>query len=215
MSKPATISTREAAERLHVHARTIRKWIDVFAEYIRPEWNDRGHYVLTEESFNRLADIQERLQQQPNKSMRQVRLELYKEGKLKPEQPPASTQDEKKDKVAPFLIAEKALQHMMKHMENIGEMVSELYERLERMEEHTYSLFDAIEELDNKFTTMTYEYAPANDVHLMFDEIRKKQDQLRIELRNLSFNNRLAAASEESQFVPRRQKKSARFLGIF
>jgi hypothetical protein len=62
---------------------------------------------------------------------------------------------------------------------------------------------------------MTYEYAPANDVHLMFDEIRKKQDQLRIELRNLSFNNRLAAASEESQFVPRRQKKSARFLGIF
>ncbi len=109
------VSTREAAERLRVHARTIRKLIDVFEDYIHPEVNDRGHYIFSEEGYRRLADIQARLQK-PNKSMRQVRQELIQEGKL--EQPPAENPEflqkiDPETKVAPFMSAEKAYRYML------------------------------------------------------------------------------------------------------
>ncbi|MDA8352103.1 MAG: MerR family transcriptional regulator, partial [Firmicutes bacterium] len=92
MSEEARISTKEAADRLHVHARTVRKWIDAFEEYICPEVNDRGHYLLSPEGFQRLNDIQQRLQES-NKSMRQIRQDLIKEGKWEMERPvPAQDQ---------------------------------------------------------------------------------------------------------------------------
>ena len=212
------ITTREAAERLRVHARTIRKWIDVFEDYIHPEVNDRGHYIFSEEGFRRLAEIQTRLQK-PNKSMRQVRQELIQEGKL--EQPPAEGSEfldniDPDTKVAPFMSAEKAYRYMMDTVNAINDTLEELSGRMQRMEDQVINLYGALEKLENRMTTKNALYAPAKDVQSMFDEIRKMHEQLKAELRNVSFSQRLAAATE-SQFVPRKERKprAARFFGIF
>lgn len=211
------ITTREAAERLGVHARTIRKWIDVLEDYIRPEVNDRGHYIFSEEGYRRLADIQARLQK-PNKSMRQVRQELIKEGKL--EQAPAENLEfmeiDPDTKVAPFMSAEKAYRYMMETVNTINDSLEDLSGRMQRMEDQMFNLFGVLEKLENNMTNKNVPYAPAKEVQSMFDEIRKMHEQLKAELRNVSFSQRLAAATE-SQFVPRKERKprAARFFGIF
>ncbi|SFI87571.1 MerR family transcriptional regulator [Thermoflavimicrobium dichotomicum] len=199
MNQLAYISTREAAERLQVHARTIRKWIDTFEEYICPEWNERGHYLLTEESLLRLADIKERLQE-PNKSMRQVREDLFREGKI--------AKDHDWNQMNP----EKTFRYISDNMENMIDMVDELFTRIERMEGHLFTLFDAMESMEQQLAAVSYESIPASEIHKMFDDIRKKQDQLKMELRNANFTQRLISATRETSLPPRKKKKSFLFF---
>jgi DNA-binding transcriptional MerR regulator len=207
MSHEAWISTREAAERLQVHARTVRKWIDTFEEYIRPDLNERGHYVLSEHSLMKLAEIKKRLQEH-GKSMKQVREDLIREGKLQAHLSHENTGQPARSDSA------QALHHLMESMEHVGDMVEELFDRMERLENHMFTLFDSFEELENKLVEVSYDAVSAGEVHQMFDEIRKKQDQLRMELRNVTFTQRLTAAASEQGLLPRRQKKT-RFFGMF
>ncbi|MFC7439676.1 MerR family transcriptional regulator [Laceyella putida] len=208
MAQAGCISTKEAAERLQVHARTVRNWIDTFQEYIGPNWNERGHYVLSEESFSRLLDIKKRLNDS-NKTLKQVREELIQEGKISLSQPPSTAEPTRLDTET----TEKMFHHLLETIDNVGDLVEELYERMERMETHMVGLFESLEEMEQKVLTVSYDSVSANEVQHMFDEIRKKQDQLRIELRNVSFTQRLTAATSEYGLLPRRQKKS-RFFGL-
>lgn len=205
MSQLKSISTREAALRLHVHARTIRKWIDAFEEYIRPELNDRGHYMLTEEGFLRLRDIQKRLHE-TNKSMRQIRQDLIKEGKIEAAELESESNSSQSNET---------LEVLMEKMDDMGQLFDQMFERMEQLEDYVFDLFDALEEIDHRIVTNGHEYAKTHEMAKMFEEVRKKQDQLKVELRNATFSQRLAAATTESELVPRRERKNARFLGIF
>ncbi|MBA4493707.1 MerR family transcriptional regulator [Paenactinomyces guangxiensis] len=207
MNQAAYITTREAAERLQVHARTVRKWIDTFEEYICPDWNERGHYVLTEDSLLRLAEIKNRLQE-PSKSMKQVREDLMREGKLRGDQAFQKSEEENSNDTA------KTLTYLIESMENVGDMMEELFDRMERLEDHMFSLFDSFEDMEQKLIAVNYDKVSSNEVQQMFEDIRKKQDQLRIELRNVNFTQRLTSATSEQGLLPRRQKK-ARFFGMF
>jgi DNA-binding transcriptional MerR regulator len=210
MTQAAYISTREAAERLQVHARTVRKWIDTFEEYICPDWNERGHYVLTEDSLERLAEIKSRLAE-PHKSMKQVRDDLMREGMMRNQnyaEADVSHSTGSSD-------ADKVFKHLMESIGNMGDMMEELFDRMDRIEDHMYSLFDSLEDMEQKLVTVSYDAVSSNDIQQMFDEIRKKQDQLRIELRSVNFTQRLTSATSEQGLLPRRQQKRARFLGMF
>jgi predicted nucleic acid-binding Zn-ribbon protein len=111
---------------------------------------------------------------------------------------------------------EKAYRYMMDTVNAINDTLEELSGRMQRMEDQVINLYGALEKLENRMTTKNALYAPAKDVQSMFDEIRKMHEQLKAELRNVSFSQRLAAATE-SQFVPRKERKprAARFFGIF
>lgn len=213
ISQMEFLTTREAAERLQVHARTVRKWIDVFEDYICPDLNERGHYILSEDSLERLTDIKERLQE-TNKSMKQVREELNFEGKLAigPQQAPPQKVEE------PVSIAEisqeKALHKVMSTMNQMGGLMEELFERMDRMEDHMFTIFETFEDMEHKLVSLNLDRVSGNEVHQMFDEIRKKQDQLKLELRNVNFTQKLSAAASEQPVVSRRQKKS-KFLFFF
>lgn len=203
------LTTREAAERLQVHARTVRKWIDVFEDYICPDLNERGHYMLTEDSLDRLLDIKERLQES-NKSMKQVREELIFEEKLPHSIAHSSesmwTHDEGNDQ---------AMHQMMQSMNQVGTFMEELFDRMDRLEDHMFTIFETFEDVEKKLISLQYDRVSGNEVHQMFDEIRKKQDQLKMELRNVHFTQRLTAATkEQAEYVPRRQKKN-KFLFFF
>ena len=148
--------------------------------------------------------------------MRQVRQELIQEGKLEQkstEGPEFLDNIDPDTKVAPFMSAEKAYRYMMDTVNTINDTLEELSGRMQRMEDQVINLYGALEKLENKMPPKT-PYAPAKDVQSMFDEIRKMHEQLKAELRNVSFSQRLAAATE-SQFVPRKERKprAARFFG--
>lgn len=216
MTETVLLTTRDAAERLDVHARTIRKWIDAFEDYIQPETNERGHYMLNEDSIQHLKDIQDRLQE-PNKTMKQVREELQAEGMI-------STsalrlhQEEEDDEQPPMreLNTEQTLLHMMDTLEGVGNLVEELFNRMDRLEDRMYSLFESLEDLEHKIAAVGYDTFSPSDVHQMFDEVRKKQEQLKIELRSVSFTQRFSTnpPTKEQNFLPRRQRKH-RFFNLF
>jgi NADH/NAD ratio-sensing transcriptional regulator Rex len=194
-----SISTREVADRLKVNARCIRKWIDMYGEYVGYDVNEKGHYLLSEESLERLKEIQEQLQI-PNKSMRKLREEMIAEGKLSQ---PTET-----------YYNQQTFDEMISSMNQMGHMMEELFTRMERMEEHLYGIYDSFEDMEQKMGLVAQDAVSSGEVHKMFDEIRKKQDQLKIELRNVHFTQRLTSATSEQGLLPRRQKKS-RFLFFF
>lgn len=207
MTETILLTTRDAAERLNVHARTIRKWIDSFEDYIQPDVNDRGHYMLNEESMQRLKDIQNRLQE-PNKTMKQVREELLNEKRISEKAEEPETPSSMESSIG------KNVQQMQQTMEGIGNLIEEMFHRMESLEDRMYSLFESLEDLEHKIAAVSYDTLSPSEVHQMFDEIRKKHDQLKIELRSVTFTQRLSSPMKEQNFVPRRQKKQ-RFFNLF
>lgn len=208
MTQAACISTREAADRLQVHARTVRKWIDTFEEYICPDLNERGHYVLTEDSFMRLMEIKKRLQE-PHKSMRQVRDDLLREGKVE--------QALLENEIASALHGdtERKLNRVLSAMENVSDMMEDMFERIEQLEDHMYGVFESFEDIEHKLTTVNQDSSNSLEIQKTLDDIRKKQDQLRIELRSINFTNKLSSTMNEQNLLPRRQQKKSRIFGIF
>ncbi|MCS1351786.1 helix-turn-helix domain-containing protein [Mechercharimyces sp. CAU 1602] len=210
MSKETYITTAEAASQLHVHARTIRKWIDTFAEYIQPETNERGHYLLTQSGLERLEEIQRRLQEK-NRSMRQVRELLKEEGKIRGLSHPSNLAIPSPPHLPPKVEA--TMDQIMESMTNMEKWIESLTKRMERIEDHVFDLFDALEEVEHRIHQSNHEYAKTEEVSAMFEEIRRKQDQLKIELRQATFSHRLAAAAvSPAELGPRKQKKGSRFL---
>lgn len=193
------ITTKDVSNQLNVNARCVRKWIDMFGEYVGYDVNEKGHYLLSTESIERLKEIKERLQD-PHKSMRTLREEMIEEGKLSP---PIET-----------YYTQQTFEEMVHSLHQMGHMMEELFTRMERMEEHLYGLYDSFEDMEQKMITVSQDAVTSGDVHKMFDEIRKKQDQLKIELRNVHFTQRLTSATNEQNMLPRRSKKS-RFLFFF
>jgi DNA-binding transcriptional MerR regulator len=219
MAEQVYMTTREAAERLHVHARTVRKWIDAFEEYISPDVNERGHYMLTEASFQRLENIQQRLQES-NKSMRQIRQDLMKEGEWEVERVSEESSPQEEEPASPALPfnQEIPVHRIVGSLDEIGEMMETVFTRLDQLEDHVFTLFDVMEEMERSVAAtqakQQQSMVPASAVQHMIDEIGKKHDQLKMELRNATFSHRLASATSENAITPRRQRK-ARFLGIF
>lgn len=146
MTNTRIYSTSEAAEHLNVHARTVRKWIEAFADYVQPETNKRGHYQLTEDSLKALRNIHKHLRE-GNKSLKQVREVLIRSGELSPSQPP-----------------------------EVGKMTEE-NPRLDTIIQQITQLETVLEQLQQTVI----------DVHT-------KQDQLKFEIRNATFEQRLKAA---------------------
>lgn len=156
MAEPVMFSTKEAADQLNVHARTVRKWIDAFSDYVRPELNNRGHYQLTETGVQALQNIQTRIRT-GNKSLKQVREELIACGEL------AADPSFDNAGVRPQDHAQ---------WQELAEQVT----RLETAQQKTLHLLQSL--------------------HDQLEDLRKKQDQIKFEIRNATFEQRLQAADD-------------------
>lgn len=153
----AMFSTKEVAERLNVHARTVRKWIEAFADYVHPELNKRGHYQLTQDGLQALQNIQKRLRT-GNKSLKQVRDELVQCGELVAAQP---LHDEKLP------------------LQEIADELNAITTQITRMETVQQNTLQLLEQLQQTIT-----------------DVRTKQEQLKFEIRNATFDQRLQAADD-------------------
>ena len=111
---------------------------------------------------------------------------------------------------------EKTLTTLQHSVERVGNLVEEMFHRMEQLEDHLYHLFESIEDLEHKIAAIGYDTLSPSEVHQMFEEVRKKQDQLKIELRSATFD-RLSSSTQqkEQHFLPRRQQRKSRFFNLF
>ncbi len=75
------MASKEVADRLDVHVRTLRNWLDMFVPVQERLKNPQGHYLISETGFELLKVVKER-KDAGNSSLREIQKQLIEEGKL-------------------------------------------------------------------------------------------------------------------------------------
>lgn len=75
------MASKEVAERLDVHVRTLRNWLEMFVPAHERQKNAQGHYLISESGVSLLKEVKER-KEAGNSSLRDILKELVEEGKL-------------------------------------------------------------------------------------------------------------------------------------
>ncbi|MEN9406736.1 MAG: hypothetical protein RLZ12_1020 [Bacillota bacterium] len=207
------LSTKDAAEKLGIHVRTTRKWVETFEEYVRPKLNKKGHYILDGDGLAKLFDIKKRIQESGNLSLKKLYQQLVLEGKIKQSQ--VTTASVSVNTLLDSLNqVNKLATNNLERLQKFENILRETDGRLEQLEDQVYNLFDFMEEMEERVVSLLQRSASSHELKNMFTELKGKQDQLRIELRNVNFAHKLAASTHEYT-LPRRRTVKKKFLGIF
>ena len=205
MEEMTCFTTTQAAEILNVHARTIRKWIDTFYEYILPDINEKGHYTLKKESLERLKDIKTRLQN-TQKSMRQIKEDLLNEGKINLNN---FIEENNKDNNTVILQKEK---------------IEELKASIEKIERKLQNFFDVIRFIEHKINCLEDNFLTIEDLYQqLLVKIYKNQEDIKALLKNYFSSSMYTAVTynqkQNKDFlqskISLKRKRKKKILGIF
>jgi DNA-binding transcriptional MerR regulator len=75
------MASKEVADRLNVHVRTLRNWLEMFVPEQERVKNPQGHYLISETGFSLLKEVKER-KEAGNSSLREIQRHMIEEGKL-------------------------------------------------------------------------------------------------------------------------------------
>ncbi len=78
------MASKEVADRLHVHVRTLRNWLDLFVPITDKQKNPQGHYLISELGFHLLKEVKIR-KDAGNSSLREIQQQMMAEGLLTPD----------------------------------------------------------------------------------------------------------------------------------
>ncbi|KZE47044.1 hypothetical protein AV540_20890 [Brevibacillus parabrevis] len=78
------MASKEVADRLDVHVRTLRNWLDLFVPVKERLKNPQGHYLISEAGFALLREVKER-KDSGNSSLKEIQRQLIDEGRLSEE----------------------------------------------------------------------------------------------------------------------------------
>jgi DNA-binding transcriptional MerR regulator len=78
------MASKEVADRLDVHVRTLRNWLDLFVPAQERLKNPQGHYLISEAGFELLKEVKER-KDSGNSSLKDIQRQLIEEGRLSKE----------------------------------------------------------------------------------------------------------------------------------
>ncbi|MFI8714256.1 MerR family transcriptional regulator [Brevibacillus brevis] len=78
------MASKEVADRLDVHVRTLRNWLDLFVPAQERLKNPQGHYLISEAGFELLKEVKER-KDNGNSSLKDIQRQLIEEGRLSEE----------------------------------------------------------------------------------------------------------------------------------
>ncbi|WP_232698272.1 helix-turn-helix domain-containing protein [Brevibacillus daliensis] len=78
------MASKEVAEKLDLHVRTLRNWLDMFVPSSELHKNPQGHYLISSEGFN-LLQVAKNRKDSGNSSLREIQREMFAEGMLSPE----------------------------------------------------------------------------------------------------------------------------------
>lgn len=75
------MASKEVADRLDVHVRTLRNWLEMFVPAKERHKNPQGHYLISETGFFLLQEVKKR-KDAGNASLRDILRVMVEEGKL-------------------------------------------------------------------------------------------------------------------------------------
>jgi len=75
------MASKEVADRLDVHVRTLRNWLEMFVPAQERLKNPQGHYLISETGYALLKEVKER-KEAGNSSLREIQKQMIEEGKL-------------------------------------------------------------------------------------------------------------------------------------
>jgi DNA-binding transcriptional MerR regulator len=78
------MASKEVADRLDVHVRTLRNWLEMFVPESERQKNPQGHYLISEVGFSLLKEVKER-KDAGHASLRDIQRQLVEEGRLSEE----------------------------------------------------------------------------------------------------------------------------------
>jgi DNA-binding transcriptional MerR regulator len=193
------MASKDVAEKLDVSVRTIRNWIDTFSPYMVLQKNSQGHFLLSEQAFNLLIEIK-RVKDSGVQTLKEVEEVLLLE-KVLPEKKTLDIDYGLPPEDEPLLRLE------------TDDTAQYLFNRINEMERHlSQQLFETIHELGQAYGTQAAqrqkETALPEDLMLTqyykeilrkMEEIEKKQENLRLEMRKMNFEIQMIGAMQKQE----------------
>ncbi|BAU29152.1 DNA-binding transcriptional MerR regulator [Aneurinibacillus soli] len=207
------MTSKDVAEKLDVSVRTIRNWIENFSAYMVLQKNSQGHFLLSEQAFALLVEIK-RMKDSGVPTLREVE-ELLVLEKIVPEHRSVEFTDHAFEEGTAVMFPEE-----------VASLPDHVYSRLNEIEETiARQLSDVSREMTEVFSQSvsalarphTEESHPATAPDLMLtqyykeilrkmDEMEKKQEDLRLEMRKMNFEIQMVGALQKQE-----EKKKKRF----
>jgi DNA-binding transcriptional MerR regulator len=191
LSMPQTgvwMSSKDAAVKLNVHVRTLRNWIDTFSPYMVLQKNSQGHYLLSDQAYQLLIEIK-RIKDSGIQTLKEIEDVLLHE-KILPERKTAvETESIKEATPEPHLAQE--------FMESINQRITQAFHEI-----------SAAVELQSSTTVRQEDETMQKEILKKMDEIEKKQETLKLEVRKNNFEMQLMNAMKNES----RKNLLARFF---
>ncbi|MGZ0050202.1 MerR family transcriptional regulator [Brevibacillus gelatini] len=178
------MASKEVADRLDVHVRTLRNWLDLFVPAKERLKNPQGHYLISEAGFALLKEVKER-KDNGNNSLKEIQRQLIDEGRLS-EEMLAPGEYSSAEEAAVTLSQGSSLEAGMKEMELA---VQETLLKFQQELAHLSSLNSMQSAILQKIA-----------------DIEEKQESLRLEMRRVTFEMDLM-----QQRLTRRKERYTRY----
>ncbi|MGC5326647.1 hypothetical protein [Brevibacillus sp. SYSU BS000544] len=179
------MASKEVADRLNVHVRTLRNWLDLFVPITDKQKNPQGHYLISELGFHLLKEVKVR-KDAGNSSLRDIQQQLFAEGLLTESMifsdEAAGTATSETALVTPETL------HLQSSFRDIEVTVNE-------------TLFHFQQELANLASVQQMQTA----ILQKLADVEEKQESLRLEMRRVTFEMDLM-----HQRLTRRKNRSDR-----
>lgn len=177
------MASKEVADRLDVHVRTLRNWLDLFVPAKERLKNPQGHYLISETGFILLKEVKER-KDNGNSSLREIQRQLIDEGRI-PEELLLSEELSPAEETAVSLTVSSVANTGIREMElTVQEALMQFQHELAQLSS-----------LNNMQSTILEKIA----------DIEEMQESLRLEMRRVTFEMDLM-----QQRLTRRKERYAR-----
>ncbi|WP_027417320.1 hypothetical protein [Aneurinibacillus terranovensis] len=213
----AWMTSKDVAVTLDVHVRTLRNWIDFFSPYMVLQKNSQGHLHLSEQAFHLLIEIK-RVKDTGVQTLKEVEDRLLAEGIL------AERKESGKENESPTHPFESSLNGIQE--ESVVERITELedhinrqfYQTIQEITESYRQTAAGVETAVGSALETALEAAaarqiprpslptatssPLSDVHFKdimrkMEEIEKKQENIRLEMRKMNFELQMLSVTEK------------------
>ncbi|GED34190.1 MerR family transcriptional regulator [Brevibacillus centrosporus] len=177
------MASKEVADRLDVHVRTLRNWLDLFVPAHERLKNPQGHYLISENGFALLKEVKER-KDSGNSSLREIQRQLIDEGRI-PED---------------LLLSDE-----LSSVEETAITVAASNKRDAGMQEMERSVQETLVQFQRELTQLTALNTMQSTILQKITDIEEMQESLRLEIRRVTFEMDLM-----QQRLTRRKERYAR-----
>lgn len=157
------MASKEVADRLDVHVRTLRNWLEMFVPEHERQKNPQGHYLISEQGFSLLKEVKER-KDAGNASLRDIQRQLINEGKL-PEEITWAKELTANEEAAVTLQADR------------GSSLREL----------ELAVQDTLFQFQKELATLSHFQQLQTTILEKIADIEERQESLRLEMRRVTF----------------------------